>query len=808
MTSPRPFYGHAFDADTPKLRVDEDRYDVLPFLRRLRGPLLRAPVEHSIVLGLYAPWGYGKSTALNFLDELLWEATLPENRPQIEADVPRVPQPIIVRFTPWLYADVEALLASFFETMSHELAKHAGLSTTARRQVAEGLNALAAFVAPAAKLGALAAGPGWAPAAPVAAGLGIAVAGAMRGTATAISRAEQDFRSNKALVAKALLEVATGDAPRRVIVLIDDLDRAAPPEILAMLKLVRLVADLPNVSYLIALDDERVATALSSELKSGTGREFLEKIVQVGVTMPTFARDALVRALLEQAQAIVAHAGLSGDALAVDWFGWETFDSDGLAGHLRRALSTPRDVARILNAFRFALLTSNERAELHPADLLLLCVLHAKWPAHYKQIREHRRFLLHAEWESSMGTDKAESIRAARVERFASLLEAAGQNAASIARDRAFLEASSATRALKRGRYSPAAEILLELFPQSIEPSFPEHDLARARRESRIATREFFAAYFRFDQPDDVLEREEIQRILDQLLSDDFSNETAVTLVHWGAALSDEIVASLRQGVADASADLTRADAKALQRALPMLAAARVPRPPSGSQLGPDEPLTSGPRTGAEPRFPASILLDLTVRVAVEMRIEPQESASSIDLITSVAEGLSHDDAADLLELVARNGTRALELTAEEIVIVAIAGLPRAAADVQSRFPDAAAVRRDGRAFSESVWRWRRLATHARAASSDAVYPPIRAHVDALLVDDPLVVCEIIALAANWSPDTREATPGFSSGMGEVRRVIARITDPEVVSATARTVMESGKSSQTRWPYLVEQYVS
>jgi len=88
------------------------------------------------------------------------------------------------------------------------------------------------------------------------------------------------------------------------------------------------------------------------------------------------------------------------------------------------------------------------------------------------------------------------------------------------------------------------------------------------------------------------------------------------------------------------------------------------------------------------------------------------------------------------------------------------------------------------------------------------VYPPIRAHVDALLVDDPLVVCEIIALAANWSPDTREATPGFSSGMGEVRRVIARITDPEVVSATARTVMESGKSSQTRWPYLVEQYVS
>src|SRR5687768_3782665 len=83
----------SFGADRPIRSGSEDRLGVRSFVQRLVQPLLSAAADGSLVIGLYAPWGHGKSSALNLLDETLRTA---------KSANPTLPEALIVRFTPWL----------------------------------------------------------------------------------------------------------------------------------------------------------------------------------------------------------------------------------------------------------------------------------------------------------------------------------------------------------------------------------------------------------------------------------------------------------------------------------------------------------------------------------------------------------------------------------------------------------------------------------------------------------------------------------------------------------------------------------
>jgi predicted KAP-like P-loop ATPase len=72
---------------------------------------------------------------------------------------------------------------------------------------------------------------------------------------------------------------------KRLIVVVDDVDRLRSNEILDIVRLVRLVGDFPNTLYLLAFDRGRVEECLS-EGNLERGRAYLEKIVQVTHDVP------------------------------------------------------------------------------------------------------------------------------------------------------------------------------------------------------------------------------------------------------------------------------------------------------------------------------------------------------------------------------------------------------------------------------------------------------------------------------------------------------------------------------------------
>ena len=78
-----------------------------------------------------------------------------------------------------------------------------------------------------------------------------------------------------------------------LVVVVDDIDRLTTPEIRNIFKLVRLTANFPNVIYITAFDRERVEKALTEQ--GIPGREYLEKILQLGIDLPAAPAHLLVR---------------------------------------------------------------------------------------------------------------------------------------------------------------------------------------------------------------------------------------------------------------------------------------------------------------------------------------------------------------------------------------------------------------------------------------------------------------------------------------------------------------------------------
>ena len=86
---------------------------------------------------------------------------------------------------------------------------------------------------------------------------------------------------------------------RRVVVLVDDLDRCLPDTVIDTLETMRLFLSVPKMSFIIAADEDRVADALrqrypehegSSEKTEEPARLYLHKIVQTTLRLPALSR--------------------------------------------------------------------------------------------------------------------------------------------------------------------------------------------------------------------------------------------------------------------------------------------------------------------------------------------------------------------------------------------------------------------------------------------------------------------------------------------------------------------------------------
>ena len=175
---------------------------------------------------------------------------------------------------------------------------------------------------------------------------------------------------------------------KRVIILIDDLDRLDKRETHTLFRLIKACADFPNMSYVLAFDDIAVAKAIGERYGGGdesAGRSFLEKIVQIPLRLPVAAPEDLRSLCLGEANRALYAAGIELTRSQVGEF-VGSFDRS-----VSIRLNTPRAAKRFGNGLMFAL--PSLVGETNPVDHLLVEALRAFYPDVHEVIRaNHTHF--------------------------------------------------------------------------------------------------------------------------------------------------------------------------------------------------------------------------------------------------------------------------------------------------------------------------------------------------------------------------------------------------------------------------------
>lgn len=335
------------NADLPVKTPEEDCFGYLPFAKQLAPNLILKSGQASLVAGIEAPWGAGKTSFLNLL------------RAELGAQPSR---PLVLDYYPWLYSTVDALLLGFCAQLASQL----GANTSPRyARFGNALAGLGTALSPFSALG---------NAYVLAGSTGLNIAGRL--LARFGNRKAIDIKN-----ARDRVQDAIDEFEQPIVIFVDDVDRLAPHEIRLLFQFLKAVAAFKGVSYAVAYDTAPVERALSFQ-EGLNGREYLKKFIQLPVRLPRVSSlllqryfERALRDLLRDVQPTVNAA--------------EKIEMDAAArsAELLLCLRTPRDVVRIANVFRMRL--ADCRGEVSLDDVLIYIALELVCPEAVALVREH-----------------------------------------------------------------------------------------------------------------------------------------------------------------------------------------------------------------------------------------------------------------------------------------------------------------------------------------------------------------------------------------------------------------------------------
>jgi CheY-like chemotaxis protein len=150
---------------------------------------------------------------------------------------------------------------------------------------------------------------------------------------------------------------------RLLVMFIDDLDRASPEQVFEIFEAIKLYLDAPGFVFVIGYDNAVISEAVLEEKKysrSVTGREYLEKIIQVGYRI-TSPDDDQSKALVDR------FTGESGTTAL--------FNEAARRLVIDRNQRNPRRIKRFLNAFVLLYALDPEWQQLGPEPLVEVLLL-------------------------------------------------------------------------------------------------------------------------------------------------------------------------------------------------------------------------------------------------------------------------------------------------------------------------------------------------------------------------------------------------------------------------------------------------
>jgi predicted KAP-like P-loop ATPase len=292
---------------------------------------------------------------------------------------------------------------------------------------------------------------------------------------------------------------------KKILIIIDDIDRLNVEETLELFRLIRINADFPNTIYLLSFDKDIVEKKLQYKFQD---KNYLEKIVQLPFNIPEVKENRIhdylkkeINKIFDQYRSTANLNELLGNK---DQYFQEIFDSG-----FKDLFKNLREVKRFVNIFKFSisLIVKEDDFEANPVDLMAIEAIRYFANEFYDFIKNNDRVVNHIGLYYGEGIDEGK-------EEFKLKLDNNFKNIKEEYRDKIM-------------------NLSIELFPNidyylKLNPSYDNnnaeiaHELVKNKANYLcICDPEHFNRYFTLNPDDIELTEREFSKILNLINSDD-----------------------------------------------------------------------------------------------------------------------------------------------------------------------------------------------------------------------------------------------------------------------------------------------
>jgi hypothetical protein len=425
------------DADCPIREWDQDVLERAALVESLAITVL---VSKAPVIAIQGPFGDGKSSVLHLLKRTL------------------KPHAIVVPFSTWLPGSEQTLAIDLFSDIATECKKHYYLPQLRRRLLtyAKTLGGAISFLKSASDL------------------------------LPSISQKDEIEEMGNVL----------NLLPRRIVVLLDEMDRLQKEELQVVLKILRGVPSFPNLSFVCAFAQKEVERILFDK-KNEDSAEYFEKFFPVSFALPK--QDAALLSRVLQSRLVAVFDDLKWFETAEEKKQFQDKLQETWDDTLRPLCTNLRKVALIVNDVTVA--ARRLVRDVNALDLVVIEILRRFFPTIYDLVwRNQSQFTeSNLSWKTAFRSeDTLKRERTAFFDSLKSKLEETGQ-------------AKEVTDLLSR-LFPAYATYVGGGFKLSLRRR--TEDLGEGEKEKRIFHPDFFTNYFRYQVPEAMFGATELEAFI------------------------------------------------------------------------------------------------------------------------------------------------------------------------------------------------------------------------------------------------------------------------------------------------------
>lgn len=406
---------------------------------------LAKEIEHyknkdSLTIGIVGKWGSGKTSFINIVLE-----SFKENNNYI-----------VIKFNPWNISSRKQVISDFFLQLSNNIKKE-NVNAEIISTIGKSLGILSKFFKPLA----------FVPTLSILGSIGDIAEKGSEFINKYLNSEKEDLETLKSNINQEL-----EDLEKKLIIVIDDIDRLCDEEIREIFQLVKSIADFKNTIYILSYDREIVTKALD-KTQQGKGEEYLEKIVQVPLVLPYISKSDLDKIFINRLNISINTPDEEYD---------NEYFSEIYYNGLAENFENLRDIERYMNVFNLGINLARE--ELNINDYIAITLIKVFEPDLYEYIKNNKDYFSGTKFNEFLNKDKKEILG----------------------------ELEEIYKNLKKFEKRKIKRLMEVIFPKLEVTTYDEGFIDIWGKARRIATPVYFESYFRLDFPEDEIKKVELKK--------------------------------------------------------------------------------------------------------------------------------------------------------------------------------------------------------------------------------------------------------------------------------------------------------